>query len=369
MTRSYASMFLLAFICLSGWSATAEEQGEYIHINCNNAKQMQCFGSELKSIRANAQVCSKDQSKASYNLTLLSQQKYPDSESSSPNAIEALRNGWVEALQNQCMDELPFDPKKESSWVNQFMLGYALQSDYNEEGKHEGLDRKHAIAKFGFEGRWLTHSSHAIHWEIGGLFAGTPVNTEDSETENPDPEMHQVSRPIAVGMMDEEPSEGESDKDTVKFTDVSDSLDIFTKLTFSPVSYKNKIMKDYFTVGGLVGFKTRDSVTDQQDSVIYYGGLLAEYLYYGQDMSNVKNQIPRGKVWLAYLNFEEYGGVSHVNRLVLTGEWQLNAEADSEKGRFVVGFKANVGKGADDVGIFFGYRSGFGAIKDFLTGP
>ena len=365
MTHHYLKVVFISIFCAWSLSSIAEEKAELLKINCENDEQKRCFETELSTIQIDKSLCSTAQQYNTFNLTLLAEKKFPQDETAELNATQDIRKGWIEALRTNCHDQKPFNAKESSSWANQFMVGYAIQSDYNQEGESEGLNRKHAFAQFGFEGRWITDNSRAIHWEIGGLFAGTPVldtseqgDSEESEGDDSDANTN--------AMMDS----GDNGDDKVKFNDVTDSLDIYTKVTTSIFSFKDKPMKDYFTAGALAGFKTRDNMTSEQDSVIYYAGGLVEYLYYGKDMSNAENQIPRGKIRLAYLNFEEYGGVKHANRWLLTGEWQLNQspDAESDEGRFVVGFKANLGKGADDVGIYFAYRSGFDAIRDFLTG-
>ncbi|NVK54427.1 MAG: hypothetical protein HWE26_02325 [Alteromonadaceae bacterium] len=342
--------------CLGIMPFSVKAEDEFIAINCSNDKQKQCLAAEVPEITSS--LCSDHKSFETYNLTSLASVKFPETSEASAPVTSELRAKWISLMQKNCQDELSFNSRSESSWTNQFMLGYTMQSNFNEEGEHLGLTEKRGFAQFGFEGRWMFDNYRALHWEIGGLLAGSPVKKEISED----------SDPQQPNDADNPPSSDNTENDSVTFNDVSDSFDLYSKVSTSMFSFQEKKMKDYFTIGWLGGFKTREKITDDKDSVIFYTGPLLEYLYYGDDMRNVRNRIPRGKIWLAYLNFEEYGGVEHVNRLLLTGEWQLNQDAAPDKGRFVAGFKANVGSGADDVAIFFAYRSGFNAIQKFLTG-
>lgn len=374
-------------------TSNAEETNQTLLIDCNDESQMQCLSQELESISGERQICLEGQSTVSFDLTTLAKQKFQASNSNSSAMTNALRVAWVNTLQESCKSATASESSNQTSptqnadkeqlyvspsnfsWTNQFMAGFTLQSDYNEEKEHLGLEKKSAFAQFAFNGRILTQSQRAIHWEVGGLFSSSPLNDGANETPMPT-NGEELSANASMNIQSSGPSNADSNDESPSFNDVSDSLDIYSKLTTS-LSLDDNSVSDYFNYGLMVGFKTRGTKTDQNDSVVYYGGPIIEYLYYGSDMKFNEsgfmsaNKIPRGRVSIAYLNFEEYGGVGHENRVLLTGEWQLNAaeKADSNDGRFVVGFKANLGKGADDVGVFFAYRSGIDAIKTFFTGP
>ncbi|MEP4101717.1 hypothetical protein [Paraglaciecola sp.] len=368
--------------CVTSFISTADtSEANNIIVDCENNEQKTCLSTELKTIIPAIELCSQEQTK-NYDfidLDLFAVKKFP---SDPPTDItKQSRADWINAVLKLCKDKpTPEEIEKNnavftesSSWTNQFMVGYAIASAYEDDGTHKGLTEQSPLAQFSFDGRWLVGKKAPIHWEIGGFLASSPsfIDAEDSSSElDVDPE------PGA-----EEEVEVDTDDDTATdedvtsvtkptFNDVVGSLDVYTKLTTSFWNDDSGVLKDYFAVGGIAGFKTRDKVADDLDAVVYYYGPILEYRYYGKDMRTNKNSIPRGKVWAGYLRFEEYGGLEDQDRLLLVGEWQLNDndEAEPDEGRFVVGLKANLGEGADDVGIYFAYRSGFDSIQSFLTG-
>lgn len=364
----------------------AEESDTTISINCSNNEQKKCVEKVLVAIKPAFKVCDSGLAKGSLDLQEFANVEIPDDKYHDADMAKNMRSVWINGIQSNCAEEKfvkdLFDPTEKSSWGNQLMLGYTLQSDYNVDGVHEGFGRKNAFAQFAFNGRWMTKQYTAIHWGVGGLFANSAVLLEEKDAIPNEPMMpgdnDSGSEGDSTGGANDGsegdtgdnagvPSATDAKNDEVSFNDVNGSLDIYTKLTFS-TSHKNKLMHDYFTYGLMVGLKTREKVTASQDTSNSYGGFIGEYLYFGEDMSKKVNTIPRGKLSAAVLLFEEYGGQKSEPRLLLTGEWQLDTDADAEKGRFVVGFKANVGKGADDIAVFFAYRSGFDSIKSFITG-
>jgi len=332
-------------------------------VRCDDNDQRTCVETEIQSFEASFSICSAGRKIDTIDLDHFAVKKHPGSPATA--VTETARKNWISNLTKNCANNY-YQPSDGSSWTNQFMVGYSLNSSYNEDNEHEGLQEQTPFAQFGFDGRWRSESGNTLHWEIGGLFASSPTLTDKQDDTIP-------TEPATDAEVDqpEEMPEGEtSTPSQPTFNDVSDSLDIYTKVTTNFWADKDDALKDYFTVGALAGFKTRDSITDEQDAVVHYYGLLGEYLYFGKSTRNAKNSIPRGKVWVSYLNFEEYGGLEDQDRWLIRGEWQLNnaPDADPDEGRFVVGFKANLGKGADDVGIFFAYRSGFDSIRSFITG-
>lgn len=335
-------------------------------IDCSDNKQKACVTAEITPFDASFTTCPNGRATDPITLETFADKKFPPPLNST---AQKLRSTWITSVYDTCSSQIPqYNPKESSSWTNQFMVGYSLNSDYDENNEHKGLTANSPFAQFGFDGRWVTDNDTLIHWEIGGLFASSPaLNQKEpaTSTTEPDPET-----PNNEGG-DETPSDETPKSNKPTFNDVTDSLDIYTKVTFNSWRKNDdKPLKDYFTAGALAGFKTRDNITDENDAVIYYYGVLGEYLYFGKDMHKNPNTIPRGKVWLGYLNFEEYGGQENQKRFLIRGEWQLNPaeDANPEDGRFVVGIKANLGEGADDVGIFFAYRSGFDSIRSFITG-
>ncbi|TPV53860.1 hypothetical protein FJ444_20230 [Aestuariibacter sp. GS-14] len=369
---------ILTLSTLSVFSNFAECQSSekvestLLTIDCSSDKQKSCIDGAIKAFDAAFNACSEGRPKDTIRLETFADKKFTSIPLSDVDKQQ--RKDWIVNVGKNCSATLntPYDPKISSSWVNQFMVGYSINSSYNKDKEHEGLGERSPFAQFGFDGRWVSDNYNILHWEIGGLFASSPALIGDDETqpaEDTTTDNTDSSAEIPAETPAEAPTNNTPEKPT--FNDVSDSLDIYTKVTVNFWTDDNdKELRDYFTVGGLAGFKTRESITDEQDAVVFYYGILSEYLYFGKNMRNARNSIPRGKVWLGYLNFEEYGGLEDQKRLLIRGEWQLNSDenADPNDGRFVVGVKANLGKGADDVGIFFAYRSGFDSIKSFITG-
>lgn len=332
-------------------------------VRCEDNDQRTCVETEIQSFEASFSTCSAGREIDTIDLDHFAVKKHPGSPATA--VTETSRKDWISNITKNCANNY-YKVSDGSSWTNQFMVGYSLNSSYNEDNEHEGLQEQTPFAQFGFDGRWRSESGNTLHWEIGGLFASSPTLTGNQDDTTPTEPATDTE-----GDQPEEMPDGETSKPSQPtFNDVSDSLDIYTKVTTNFWADKDDALKDYFTVGALAGFKTRDSITDEQDAVVHYYGLLGEYLYFGKSTRNAKNSIPRGKVWVSYLNFEEYGGLEDQDRWLIRGEWQLNnaPDADPDDGRFVVGFKANLGKGADDVGIFFAYRSGFDSIRSFITG-
>lgn len=364
-----SALSLLSYPALS--QVKENEEKTLLTVDCTSDKQKTCIDAAITPIVATFKSCAEGRLSDTIKLEAFADKKFTSTPLS--DVEKQQRKDWIANISKNCdvTVNTPYDPTEHSSWVNQFMVGYSINSSYNEDNKHEGLNERSPFAQFGFDGRWVTTDYSIIHWEIGGLFASSPtLNTDDDAEDTADTTNDDTSGDS--GMEVETPAETPSTTTDEKptFNDVTDSFDLYSKVTFNFWANKEEVLKDYFSVGGLAGFKTRDSITDEQDGVIYYYGLLGEYLYFGKDMWNSPNSIPRGKVWVSYLNFEEYGGLENQKRWLIRGEWQLNADkdADPNDGRFVVGVKANLGKGADDVGIFFAYRSGFDSIKSFLTG-
>lgn len=349
-------------------------------VDCKNDEQKKCVLDEFQSFDTKFSLCLTGRGTDSLSLDEFVDKKYP---SKSPtDVIKQSKKDWIANVVKTCADS-PIEEEKvdkatkvfteSSSWTNQFMVGYSINSAYEDDGTHKGLTEQAPLAQFSFDGRWLVDKKAPIHWEIGGFFASSPSFTG---IENP-PVTEETTDPAVDGEVETETDEGTEDSvdDSITvskptFNDVVGSLDVYTKLTTSFWNDDSGVLNDYFAVGGIAGFKTRDKVADDLDAVVYYYGPILEYRYYGKDMRTNKNSIPRGKVWAGYLRFEEYGGLDDQDRLLLVGEWQLNdnEEAEPDEGRFVVGLKANLGEGADDVGIYFAYRSGFDSIQSFLTG-
>lgn len=344
-------------------NVTTANAASSLTVRCEDNDQRTCVETEIQSFEASFSTCSAGREIDTIDLDHFAVKKHPGSPATA--VTETSRKDWISNITKNCANNY-YKVSDGSSWTNQFMVGYSLNSSYNEDNEHEGLQEQTPFAQFGFDGRWRSESGNTLHWEIGGLFASSPTLTDNQDDTTPtEPAVD------AEGDQPEEMPEDETSKPSQPtFNDVSDSLDIYTKVTTNFWADKDDALKDYFTVGALAGFKTRDSITDEQDAVVHYYGLLGEYLYFGKNTRNAKNSIPRGKVWVSYLNFEEYGGLEDQDRWLIRGEWQLNnaPDADPDEGRFVVGFKANLGKGADDVGIFFAYRSGFDSIRSFITG-
>lgn len=362
-TSQHSAIMIITTTLLTAVTITKANASSTLTVRCEDADQQTCVETEIQSFEASFDTCSAGREIDPIDLDHFAAKKHPGSPATP--VIQANRKNWINSLTKICANNY-YKPSDGSSWANQFMVGYSLNSSYNENNEHEGLQEQTPFAQFGFDGRWRSESGNTLHWEIGGLFASSPTLTDSEDDSTPTESATDVE-----GDQPEEMPEDETSKPSQPtFNDVSDSLDIYTKVTTNFWADKDDALKDYFTVGALAGFKTRDNITDEQDAVVHYYGLLGEYLYFGTATRNAKNSIPRGKVWVSYLNFEEYGGLEDQKRWLIRGEWQLNnaPDADPDEGRFVVGFKANLGKGADDVGIFFAYRSGFDSIRSFITG-
>ncbi|WP_133468851.1 hypothetical protein [Paraglaciecola marina] len=372
----------LGSLAISFPNKAEESKNSILTVDCKNDTQKSCVDAEIDKLIPSFKLCSAGELEDDVYLESFANKKFPQP-TPPTDMIKQQKVDWISRVIKICKDEpTPQEIEKKnadfteySSWTNQFMVGYAIASAYEDDGTHKGLTEQSPLAQFSFDGRWLVGKKAPIHWEIGGFLASSPsfIDAEDSSSEVDVDPVEEAEVEVDAG--DNTDTDVAADEDVTSvtkptFNDVVGSLDVYTKLTTSFWNDDKGELKDYFAVGGIAGFKTRDKVADDLDAVVYYYGPILEYRYYGKDMRTNKNSIPRGKVWAGYLRFEEYGGLEDQDRLLLVGEWQLNdnEEAEPEEGRFVVGLKANLGEGADDVGIYFAYRTGFDSIQSFLTG-
>lgn len=325
-------------------------------LQCDNNTQVTCA---KEAYELDDEVCEapKRREALDLNLQALLANGQQAGDDASPNTI-----AWLNSAQHGyqvCMALANQPAMSTDSWSNQILLGYMFQSDYNDQGEHLGLEEQSAVAQIAFNGRWLFEEHALMHWEVGVVLGKTAANVEpdDAEGENGN------GTGNGTGTGDDA---GAPVSETPSFNDVDGSLDIYTKLTYSPewaLIGNQDTLSSYFTIGALVGFRTRDVLTDEKDGALGYVGLIGEYYYFGKDVRINGNDIPRGRVMLGPAYFEEYGGAEHELRWLFVGEWNVTGGAD---GDLVVGVRANVGKGSDDIGVFAAIRKPLSSLKGFF---
>lgn len=347
--------FALALLVLSS-NAGAEQ----LEINCNNAKRLECAKQHLSIDDNNCSATS------AYTHIIVDLVQLSLTKTGTPNATlpTTASETWLKDAQagySVCLALANEAVASSDSWSNQLLLGYMFQSDYDEEGANLGFKEQSGIAQIAFNGRWLYEDDTLLHWEIGGLLGKSAINTDDPESDNSE---NEDSTDADADMQAPQGITAFTDKP--KFTDVDGSLDIYTKLTYSPTWALNgnqDSLSSYFTFGGLAGFKTRDVLTSDQDGVVAYAGLIGEFYYFGKNVKIGPNDIPRGRITFGPMYFEEYGGADDQLRWLLTGEWNLTGGND---GDVVVGIKANMGKGSDDIGVFAAVRKPLSSLSGFF---
>ena len=317
-------------------------QAEIRQMNCQNTTQLSCleqsYGIDKTSCPIYATSLYIDTQKIS-----LQHNQNPDKTKTTDASLAWLTKANKHYSLCMALEDQPADSS--SSWSNQLALGYMFQTGYNDKGENLGFKEQSAIAQIAFNGRWLYQDNTLLHWEIGGLFGKSAVNKQvkgdDSEAEK---------KPLT----------------TPTFTDVDGSLDLYTKLTYTPtwaMAGNQTTLSSYFTVGALVGVKTRDVLTSEKDGVIGYAGLIGEFYYYGKNVRVTQNDIPRGRIMFGPVYFEEYGGADKELRWLFTGEWNITGGSN---GDIVAGIKANMGKGSDDMGVFIAVRKPLSSLTDFF---
>lgn len=327
-------------------------------LQCDNNTQVTCA---KEAYELDDEVCEapKRREALDLNLQALLSNGQQAGDDASTNAT-----AWLSSAQHSyqvCMALANQPAMSTDSWSNQILLGYMFQSDYNDQGEHLGLEEQSAVAQIAFNGRWLFEEHALMHWEVGAVLGKTAANIEpdDSEDEN-DTDTDTDTGNGAGG------DAGTMASKTPSFNDVDGSLDIYTKITYSPewaLIGNEDTLSSYFTFGALAGFRTRDVLTDEKDGVLGYVGLIGEYYYFGKDVRINGNDIPRGRVMLGPVYFEEYGGAEHELRWLFVGEWNVTGGAD---GDLVVGVRANLGKGSDDIGVFAAIRKPLSSLKGFF---
>ncbi|WDE14334.1 hypothetical protein [Thalassomonas haliotis] len=258
-----------------------------------------------------------------------------------------------------------------NTWATQFLVGYMQQSSYEtENGKSvsKGLQQGGALAQFSFNGRWIQDDN--IEHKMPGTAKPGLVNVDlgfvfsQSGVCNPDKKPQTDPNPDTDSNMTSETEVNENVHcDEVKFNDVADSVDVYAKLLWSPTSMKWMRSDNYDSIlsfGPIVGFKSKDVRALNGDSVNSYYGLGLEYNAYNHNIMTHNNINPRARLTMAGLKYEEYASLDKDEwRFVIVGHYHPVADSD-----FVVGFRANLGKGTDDVGIFIGVEK---TAEDLLS--
>ncbi|MEP2651346.1 MAG: hypothetical protein ABJH06_05055 [Paraglaciecola sp.] len=358
--KNFTKQFtVLCFFTISVVAQTSASNS-VVTVKCNETEKLTCILDKIDTTPGDIfdknKTCNHESTSVNFDLDFWAAENYKvNSGETVTVGIATQRAAWIKALQQDCI-VANIDYKTRVSWSNQLLLGYAYTSVYNDEKQHEGLTNDNMIAQFGFDARWYK-GNMPIHWEIGGLFSEIP-STADTDTD--------TDTDTGTGTGTGTENNSSDDGSQVDFFKVSDTFDLYTKVSFAPLADDNKPLLDYFTVGALAGLKTRETASDDGNTTDQYAGLVFEYLYYGEDMWSKGNTIPRGKVWLAPVYFTEYAGESNVFRWLLIGEWQIVPHGNSDEGKFVAGVKANLGKGTDDVSVYFAYRTGLSKLASFF---
>lgn len=377
MNNNYATL-VSASACLllsvTALAATARDSTGLVNLACTAKNATLCLQQTLGEDILEKELCAAGTVSEEINFLKYASTAYdPATGGYAAASTEAFQTSWIKhriQLLTICMEDPQLVASVNTSdrdfmaaikplsslgsdtanvWTSQFLLGYMQQSSYDETGKSAGLNESSATALVSFNGRWFGDSGKAdslLNTEIGVLFAQSGVTEpgqEDAATEVP-----------AAPTAPKQPA----------FTDVKDSIDSYLKITYSPdwSWLKSRDYRSVLAAGVLAGLKSRDSITLDNDSVISYFGATIEYNYYPANIKQQGNQLPTARLGFSWLKFEEYGGLAHQDR------WVINADYHPLKDNaFVVGLRANLGDGLDDVGVFVGVRKTTAELLDFFS--
>ncbi|WDE07657.1 hypothetical protein SG34_012625 [Thalassomonas viridans] len=277
----------------------------------------------------------------------------------SDKQLEAAKECGAKLALEPSVTELKETNNGKNAWASQFLLGYMQQSSYeiNEDGDavSKGLQQGGALAQFSFNGRWILKDESIkdtfstltnpglFNVDLGFVFSQSGVCNPDKK-----PEDDSEPEPKLLSKSNETVNCG-----NVKFNDVSDSFDVYAKFLWSPTGMKYLRSDNYDSVlsfGPMLGFKSKNVRSENGDSINSYYGVGLEYNLYNQNIMTHGNDNPRARLTLARLKYEEYASPDEDEwRFVIVGHYHPVADND-----FVVGFRANLGKGTDDVGVFIG---------------
>lgn len=265
---------------------------------------------------------------------------------SEPGKKEGVFNKQDEIFQNTLNVYLTGKSKTEafdeadSVWSTEFLLGYMHRSEYDKNGNNLGIKKSNAVAEISTNGRWILQDQSIFQAEFGVILSQSGVKNDKSNSNTIKNAQNNDSKPT--------------------FNDVADSYDAYAKVLYSP-SWKwtkSNDMTSIISFGALAGLKSRNVLGELDDSIVEYGGGVFEYGYYPQGITSQGNSIPNLRFSLSPTYFFEYGGAENELRWLIDVDFRPIKDSD-----LVLGVRANLGHGADDVGFFLGYSK---SADDFI---
>lgn len=234
------------------------------------------------------------------------------------------------------------DKDKDSSrWLSSLTFGYQQLTGYDEFKDSTGLDQSGFIADLNVNGRWrpdyFRFDTRAIVSAEAGMKLGqTPTTIDETKSQTT-------------------PS---------GFNDVSDSIDGYIKILYSPGGFLVSQNGDsVLSLGGVIGFNNRDEASKGNELTRYWG-VGIDFNMYDKDATKEPNQLPRGNLSIYWMRPEEYAEIKDPNVFSIHAQYQL-----VEKIPFLVGIKANLGPDdKDDFAVTFTFRFTGQKIIDFFSG-
>lgn len=248
-------------------------------------------------------------------------------------------------------------------WLVTLSVGSQHLPDY-QGGASNGLSKSQAFGEVIADYRSVDKEKNEIHWGAFISLEGQPINSDEAPAVS-DIEFNDVANTLTTGIYY---------IDMFDRATTDDSWDNF----FAPkhgriigaTDEKYKYYSSKWGWGGKLSMRSRESFGDKKDAIDPIAELGLHYRYDEHDGKlGVGNVMPKGTLsfGLGYWhNYEEYlaqdADTENRLRFLIRGEYRLSDEVPA-----YLGFKGNLGKGPDNLGVYLSLRMKSDKLLGLLT--